>query len=81
MLGLDPTETRPLLEEGLVLVAGPEGFRKAAYRKFAIRGPVTPGDDFDLLIALHARRSAAVISAISARASCGLGAPNGIAAA
>ncbi len=31
---------------GVMIVAGPEGFRKAAYRKFGIRGPITPGDDF-----------------------------------
>jgi excinuclease ABC subunit C len=34
---------------GVMIVAGPEGFRKAAYRKFGIRGPVTPGDDFAMM--------------------------------
>jgi excinuclease ABC subunit C len=29
--------------------AGPEGFIKAAYRKFAIRGPIAPGDDFAMM--------------------------------
>ena len=34
---------------GVMIVAGAEGFRKAAYRKFAIRGPITPGDDFAMM--------------------------------
>ena len=27
---------------GVMIVAGPEGFAKYAYRKFSIRGPITP---------------------------------------
>ncbi len=34
---------------GVMVVAGPEGFRKAAYRKYSIRGPITPGDDFAMM--------------------------------
>src|SRR5690606_16496577 len=31
---------------GAMIVAGPEGFERNAYRKFNIRGPVAPGDDY-----------------------------------
>ncbi len=41
---------------GVMIVAGPEGFRKAAYRKFAIRGPVAPGDDFAMMREVLQRR-------------------------
>ncbi len=41
---------------GAMIVAGPEGFRKAAYRKFAIRGPITPGDDFAMMREVLERR-------------------------
>ncbi len=41
---------------GVMVVAGPEGFAKSAYRKFAIRGPVTPGDDFAMLREVLERR-------------------------
>ena len=34
---------------GVMIVAGPEGFMKAAYRKFGIRGPIAPGDDFAMM--------------------------------
>ncbi|WP_048860264.1 excinuclease ABC subunit UvrC, partial [Acidisphaera rubrifaciens] len=43
---------------GVMIVAGPEGFAKAAYRKFAIRGPVTPGDDFAMMREMLERRFA-----------------------
>src|SRR4051812_16218253 len=33
---------------GVMIVAGPEGFTKSAYRKFGIRGPISPGDDFGM---------------------------------
>jgi excinuclease ABC subunit C len=41
---------------GVMIVAGAEGFRKAAYRKFGIRGPVTPGDDFGMMREVLQRR-------------------------
>jgi len=41
---------------GVMIVAGPEGFTKAAYRKFSIRGPVTPGDDFAMMREMLQRR-------------------------
>ncbi len=41
---------------GVMIVAGPEGFRKTAYRKFSIRGPVTPGDDFAMMREVLQRR-------------------------
>ena len=41
---------------GVMIVAGAEGFTKAAYRKFSIRGPVTPGDDFGMMREVLQRR-------------------------
>jgi len=41
---------------GVMIVGGPEGFRKAAYRKFAIRGPIAPGDDFAMMKEVLERR-------------------------
>ncbi len=41
---------------GAMIVAGPEGFLRNAYRKFAIRGPVTPGDDFAMMREMLSRR-------------------------
>ena len=41
---------------GVMIVGGPEGFRKNAYRKYAIRGPIAPGDDFAMMREVLERR-------------------------
>jgi len=41
---------------GVMVVAGAEGFIKRAYRKFSIRGPVAPGDDFAMMREVMERR-------------------------
>ena len=41
---------------GVMVVAGAEGFTKAAYRKFGIRGPSAPGDDFAMMREMLQRR-------------------------
>jgi excinuclease ABC subunit C len=41
---------------GVMIVSGPEGFVKAEYRKFSIRGPVMPGDDFGMMREVLTRR-------------------------
>ena len=39
-----------------MIVASREGFMKSAYRKFGIRGPITPGDDFGMMREVLQRR-------------------------
>ena len=42
---------------GAMIVAGPEGFRKNAYRKFNMKdASITPGDDFAMMKAMLGRR-------------------------
>jgi excinuclease ABC subunit C len=41
---------------GVMIVAGREGFTKQAYRKFHIRGPIMPGDDFAMMREVLQRR-------------------------
>lgn len=43
---------------GVMIVGGPEGFERRAYRKFSIKGPVTPGDDFAMMREVLQRRFA-----------------------
>jgi excinuclease ABC subunit C len=43
---------------GVMVVAGPEGWMKNSYRKYTIRGPLTPGDDFAMMREVLERRFA-----------------------
>src|SRR5665213_252456 len=43
---------------GAMIVAGPEGLLKSAYRKFTIREPIAPGDDFAMMREVLGRRFA-----------------------
>ena len=52
---------------GVMIVAGPEGFIRSAYRKFAIHSSVTPGDDLAMLREVLTRRFARTVADGSAR--------------
>ena len=41
---------------GVMIVAGPEGLMKQAYRKYSIRGLIAPGDDFAMMREVLRRR-------------------------
>ncbi len=41
---------------GVMVVSGREGFDKSQYRKFSIRGPMAPGDDFAMMREMLERR-------------------------
>ena len=43
---------------GVMVVAGPEGYQKNAYRKYSIKGPIAPGDDFAMMREVLERRFA-----------------------
>jgi excinuclease ABC subunit C len=47
---------------GVMVVAGLEGFIKSAYRKFAIKGPIAPGDDFAMMREVLTRRFARALA-------------------
>jgi len=46
---------------GAMIVAGPEGFRKTAYRKFNIKDPTAAGDDFAMMREVLTRRFARAV--------------------
>ena len=49
---------------GAMVVAGPEGFRKTAYRKFNFRNPdLTPGDDYGMMREVLTRRFSRLLKA------------------
>ena len=47
---------------GVMVVAGADGFMKGAYRKFAIKGSATPGDDFGMMREVLTRRFARALT-------------------
>jgi excinuclease ABC subunit C len=46
---------------GAMIVAGPEGFRKNAYRKFNMKTGLTPGDDYAMMKEMLTRRFARAV--------------------
>jgi excinuclease ABC subunit C len=53
---------------GAMIVAGQEGFRKNAYRKFNIKSGITPGDDFGMMREVLERRFARLEKEVPDRA-------------
>ncbi|HQT83266.1 MULTISPECIES: excinuclease ABC subunit UvrC [Acidiphilium] len=47
---------------GVMVVSGADGFVKSAYRKFAIKGPITPGDDFAMMREVLTRRFSRIMA-------------------
>jgi excinuclease ABC subunit C len=47
---------------GVMIVSGAEGFDKSAYRKFAIKSVITPGDDFGMMREVLLRRFSRAIA-------------------
>ncbi|MGC9268752.1 excinuclease ABC subunit UvrC [Acidiphilium sp.] len=47
---------------GVMIVAGPDGLMKSEYRKFAIKGGITPGDDFAMMREVLTRRFSRAIA-------------------
>ncbi len=48
---------------GVMIVGGPAGFDKSAYRKFIIRGAIAPGDDFAMMREVLERRFGRLVKA------------------
>ncbi|BBK33586.1 excinuclease ABC subunit C [Stella humosa] len=58
---------------GAMVVAGPEGFVKGAYRKFTIRDPKAAGDDFAMMREVFTRRFVRALEERAAEAEAGEG--------
>ncbi|CCQ74861.1 excinuclease ABC subunit UvrC [Magnetospira sp. QH-2] len=52
----DNSHTRGTQQVGGMIVAGPEGFDKKAYRKFNIKSAIAPGDDYGMMREVLSRR-------------------------
>jgi excinuclease ABC subunit C len=48
---------------GVMVVSGADGFMKSAYRKFSIKGPIVPGDDFAMMREVLTRRFSRIMAA------------------
>jgi excinuclease ABC subunit C len=56
---------------GALIVGGPQGFNKGAYRKFSIKSALTPGDDFAMMREVLDRRFGRALQEDPARAEPG----------